>query len=1239
MKTKRYTIGFIFGDFYGAYTANLFFNIVKTCREYGQNIIGFGGGFLRSPTQSVLGENCNFIYDLVNKENVDGIIIEGSIGNFISPESMRAFLQNYAGLPMVNIGTNIEGIPNILIDNIKGMEDLVAHLVEYHNYKNIAFVEGTEGNFEAIQRYKAYENVLTRHNIPIDKNLITNGNFNYFGGVKAYETLFEQRKADFDAIVCANDYMAISIILEMQKHGFKIPDYAAVTGFDDTEESLTTKPTLTTVKQPFFDIGQESVKTLLALLQGKKVPEKIIIPTEFLVRESCGCNVADKISSIKSIEYKKSVAKESKNNFSDEITITINKALPFLKNKINVAQWVGRLIDSYNRIKGGENKNRLFEIFLLLFQTLMYGNEEILSIYKLIAIFYGSVINQLTPASERENVLHLWIDTVTLFGLLIKDELSDKKAKFKLEAHVVFDINENFINTFNFEKLKEAIINNLAHFQFNGFFICLFEEQTLKKSKILIAYDKNKREKITYDPFPSKNLLPAKINKKNPFEYVVMSLNFKDEYFGYIIYDIQTLNCFIYETLAVQISGSIKGSRLTNEIIDYATQLETKVKERTIELENANEKLKKLDELKNDFIANITHDFRAPLTSILNIADLALKFDKNLEEENRENYDVIYKASLRLKNSIDKLLDIAKMDAYGIKLKVKRLDPVAFFKKILDFYTSSVLGNNIKIIRKLPAKRINNFYTDIEKLEEIIDNIMSNAIKFRNEKNGIITCELKEKDNGVQICISDNGIGIKKEKLETIFNRFEQAHNGRNSPYRGTGIGLAFAKQLVGYLKGKIWAESDGEGKGSKFYVELKKGRDIFDKNDFYEEPEEEVYITKKNKRALIDLEIGARANEDEIVTYFTDLNKEDEADYKKGIIIVVDDDKTVREIVIKYLKNCGYKNFISASDGRLGLEAVFDYTPDLILCDYNMPHMKGDEFHNELINNPTYKKIPFVFLSAIADEDLIIERRQKGATAYLKKPIDEKILIITVEENIKKYFEYLNISKLATIDELTGLKNKRAIIENLRRELAVRTYRDVSIIFFDLDNFKGINDTYGHPVGDKLLAFIGTLLKSSTRRYDISGRYGGDEFVIILPDTDMKQAVNVTKIISKLLSNNILIHNEKEISITSSFGIASLKDNAEYIEKTLQIANLKDIYEIKNPTETDWQKIDNIKFQISELLLKMADTALYDAKQTACRECGFSSKKPHDFLNDRCSQCNSDNLELGRNKIITFKS
>jgi hypothetical protein len=199
-------IGFLFGDFYGAYTANLFSTVMKACREYGQNIVGFGGGFLKSPGGAVLGENCNFIYDLAGRENIDGLIVEGSIGNFISKKEMDRFLQKYAGIPIVNIGTNIEGVNNILIDNKKGMRDLVTHMIEYHGHKKLAFMTGTDGNWDAIQRFEAYEEVLRCHDIAVDYNRIVNGNFSYFGGGQAFQTLWEERKADFDALLCANDY-------------------------------------------------------------------------------------------------------------------------------------------------------------------------------------------------------------------------------------------------------------------------------------------------------------------------------------------------------------------------------------------------------------------------------------------------------------------------------------------------------------------------------------------------------------------------------------------------------------------------------------------------------------------------------------------------------------------------------------------------------------------------------------------------------------------------------------------------------------------------------------------------------------------------------------------------------------------------------------------------------------------------------------------------------------------------
>ncbi len=655
------------------------------------------------------------------------------------------------------------------------------------------------------------------------------------------------------------------------------------------------------------------------------------------------------------------------------------------------------------------------------------------------------------------------------------------------------------------------------------------------------------------------------------------------------------------------------------------------------ELRIQSEKLKNLDKLKNEFIANISHDFRSPLTSILNIADIELNYNKNLDITARENYDIIYKASLRLKSSIDKLLDLAKMDSQGIKLKIKKINLLSFVKKIMEYFSSYVMNSGIKIRGDFPENEINNFYSDSEKLEQIIDNIISNAIKFVDPRRGIITIAIVNDEHKVSIVISDNGIGISRDKLEVIFNRFERGHEGKNSLFSGTGIGLAFAKQLTDYLKGKIWAESEGEEKGARFFIEFKKGKNVFNENDFDEE------VIRQSKREdikkLIESEIEARMNEERITESLNELNSENEYDHKKGIILIIDDDRNAREIVLKYLKNNGYINFVVASDGKLGLEAMYKYSPDLVISDYNMPNMKGDEFHNEVTNNPKFKNVPFIFLSAIADENLIIERRKRGATAYLNKPIDEKLLVITVEENIKKHFDYLKMSQLAIVDELTGLNNRRAVLMSLNHEMAIRKYRDLSLLFLDIDHFKEINDLYGHQTGDKILSTVGKKIKASIRSYDIAGRYGGDEFIVILPDTNMEFAYKVAESLRKAIINTKIEHLDNQISVSTSIGVSSLKENAAYIEKELNLSSIENIYETRNTNKVNWNSLEKIKFQITELLLKMADIALYSAKQTACSKCNYSSEKAHTFFNNTCPKCSGNDLILGRNKVALFKS
>ncbi len=269
------------------------------------------------------------------------------------------------------------------------------------------------------------------------------------------------------------------------------------------------------------------------------------------------------------------------------------------------------------------------------------------------------------------------------------------------------------------------------------------------------------------------------------------------------------------------ISLSYTNKQLTYELKHLNETLESKVEARTKKLAELNRKLKSLNDLKNEFIANITHDFRAPLMAILNLADLSIKDE---EENVKENCGLIYDASMKLKNSVDRLLELAKMDEKGVKLKIRKIDPVIFLSNIVDFYSSSYTGNNMKIIKKLPDKEISNFYTDTDKFEEVLNNIISNAIKFTDKNKGKVIVEMKDKKSSIVISIKDNGVGIPRDKIKKLFKRFEGLNGIENSKYAGTGIGLAFSKQLVDYLKGRIWVESEGEGRGSTFYVELKKG-------------------------------------------------------------------------------------------------------------------------------------------------------------------------------------------------------------------------------------------------------------------------------------------------------------------------------------------------------------------------------------------------------------------------------
>jgi diguanylate cyclase (GGDEF)-like protein len=1131
----------------------------------------------------------------VDKHRLDGIILSSGTINPIIDSDFYQFLEYLDSFPLVSLSLALDNIPSVIVNNQEGMRSGVEHLILTHGFKKIAFVKGPENNDEANLRFQGYKDALSEHNIPLVDDYILPGNFIPDAGDRAVDILEERNCLDVEAVVCANDDMAINLIKTLEQRGINIPRDIAVLGFDDKAGVEYLKPPMTTIGQPVKQMVRKAYEVVMSLIQGEAVDAVYSIPSELVTRESCSCLptiVRDWLD---------------KTNDNQEIDllerIRTGEGFPLEKSEFLEGGYE-ELIHCFNF---EDPKQENVPAFIRKLNQL--ATKSILD--DLDNINWSQFLAELKRETESltfDNNQRKVLDDLFSMGQGLFSDLFKRREEMALSVeaannyrHREFKQDLNFINS-----IAEVVLVLSNHFQLIGLdygFIVLYNGEVRRRD--ILRWDIPKTSQLRMHHCSKgciRKDLPMEITTKTilpddffegpePLFLAVSALNYKEEQFGYLLQSLNLSDEHIYVTVQEYLSSALAYLFLAEK----RNQLEKEVSQTLEELQQSNKKLTNLDDMKNDFIANITHDFRSPLSIIMNNADLGKKYYSENPEQDIQRLNSIHAASSKLKSAIDRLLDLAKMDAEGLKLKIQKTKPKKYLTQLLDFYRSTVISSKIKILESMPPHEIDDFYTDVDKLEEILSNIISNAIKYIDAENGEILIYLEEKADRVEIRIQDNGIGLDQEKLESIFNRFEQVESGRNSVYKGTGLGLAFAKQLTHFLKGTIRAESQGIDKGSTFILEFLKGEDIFDAS-LRISPQEEISLIPNPVNNLVQISLQEKINQDQIgiEEYLSTPNKTDEFDYRKGLILIVDDNPDIREIEIAYLRGNGYCNFVTAADGKFGIDAAYKYRPDFIICDYNMPNMKGDAFHDNLIGNPDFRKLPLVFVTALADRSLLIDRQRKGAIAYLGKPIDEDELITTVNIHMQKFMEYKEILQQATIDELTGLHNRRNLMNLLRERLSIRSLRGLSLLFFDIDHFKVINDSYGHQTGDKVLSMLGKVVNQSIRSYDIAGRYGGEEFLILLPDTNLNQAVIVgNKLMEKI--NTIEVPSKGEIiQFTSSFGVCSLLDDQAHVCNKLGIECLEEIYEVTPNKNTDWMDIENKKEAINEIIIEMADNALY---------------------------------------------
>ena len=291
-----------------------------------------------------------------------------------------------------------------------------------------------------------------------------------------------------------------------------------------------------------------------------------------------------------------------------------------------------------------------------------------------------------------------------------------------------------------------------------------------------------------------------------------------------------------------------------------------------------------------------------------------------------------------------------------------------------------------------------------------------------------------------------------------------------------------------------------------------------------------------------------------------------------KDTILIVDDIDTNLRILKGFLDKT--YNIVLTLSSTSVLDMVLKYKPDLILLDIMMPECTGYEVCEKLKGNPKTKDIPVIFITVRTDEDSIEKAYNVGGIDFISKPFKPKELLVRISTQLKlkKLIEDLENSKaqlkeLASIDSLTKLYNRRYCIQKSQYLVynAKQNNTDISVMMLDIDGFKSINDTYGHIGGDKVLVDIANKIKSFIQDRGYACRYGGEEFVIVLPKIDTDEAVNLAKKLNQDIANLKIDFEEYKISLTISIGVSSIKTNKEdSAEKALHRAD-KALYRVKN--------------------------------------------------------------------------
>jgi DNA-binding LacI/PurR family transcriptional regulator/signal transduction histidine kinase len=748
------------------------------------------------------------------------------VGAQLTATELDPFYGRFGGVPICSVAMALPSFPSIVVSGAEGVREAVEHLIRVHGRKRFAVLRGVEGVEEYDQRFRGCLAALEANGVPFDPGLVVATEAYGPQGGEAVRTLLDERGASFDAIVAANDGLALDSLRELRRRGLRVPRDVAVCGFDDAPQARHASPPLTTVRQPLDELGQRAVETVVAALRGEVVPMRQVLQSRLLVRQSCGCvrhtvkrgtkSDAPEAPALPaaSVGRRASISPSTRPSYQPLPVKSLRETL-----RSDVSSSTGEFLEHLRNVlvEAATARGEVGDVHEIL--TLL-RNEELLR-----------VSTEPALRDRLEDLIHAARILVSELDIWAHVEDRSRVYWWALKLN---ESSEAFTTALSMSSLMGRFGAGIQQFEIPRCMVALFEgvSRAPDEASVILAYDTAKtvvlpREKSRFHC--GEYLVPVHLwdwEKRRSYLIEVIHSHLdgqasdtRKDVLGYVVFEMGPRDGLVYQCLRDQISAAIHGLEMWQKLLREV--------ERRQSAEAVYERMASLGRL----TAGIAHEMNTPLAAVRaalqQLTTLVEEYRAGIEDPDlnaTDNQDIAREMSFTLGLANNAAIRLAEF-VRGIRRQTREAQPSetsAF--NVMSVVRETLLRFDHVIRRGGCSVRFEAGTSGIElsgdsvSFAQLLSNLVTNAIEASAPKGGgEIVVQIVEKDSLVEVTVSDGGEGIAPENLSRIFEpMFTTRGFGDHS-----GLGLSIVHDIVtGAFGGSIEVRSDA-GHGATFTLRL----------------------------------------------------------------------------------------------------------------------------------------------------------------------------------------------------------------------------------------------------------------------------------------------------------------------------------------------------------------------------------------------------------------------------------